>query len=167
MVFVVFGGFVIAALIGAPEARAQAPVTIDGARFAPLSGWEVARTIRGATPAVQLSKGAGNLLVVVFPGEADPATMLDRYVAEVLQPEAIRLQLSEEVEQEPLGSGITALRRFYAGSFQNNPAPLEGDLTAFAIPSGPGVVFDGWAQQGAYQQFAGEVRTMAGTAEVG
>jgi hypothetical protein len=153
-------------VIGVPNAIAGAPETVDGLRFTPLSGWEVARRVSGRTPAIQLSKGPGNLPVVVFPGEADPATVLDRYIAKVLQPEALRLQLSPDVERVPLGSGIAAVRRFYAGTFQGNPAPLEGDLTAFALLSGRGVVFDGWAQEGAYQQFAEEVKRMAATAEV-
>jgi hypothetical protein len=100
----------------------------------------------------------------VFPGETDPAVALERYRDEILSPEAISLEMSLDFERLPHPSAGSALRAVYIGTFQDNPASLEGDVTAFALPSG-GVVFDGWAQEGTYQQFAEEVHTMAASTE--
>jgi hypothetical protein len=166
ILFVVFGGFFVAAAIEAPDGgdAAGPPVMVAGARFELGPGWEVARRFPGAAPALQLTKGSGNLLVIVFPGETDPAAALERYRDEILSPEAVNLEMSSEFERLPHPYAGTALRAFYIGTFQHNPASLEGDVTAFALPSG-GVVFDGWAQEGTYQQFAEEVHTMAASTE--
>jgi hypothetical protein len=167
ILFVVFGGFFVAAAIDVPGRRAEAgpPVTVSGVRFGPRPGWVVARRLPGETPAVQLTKGSGNLLAVVFPGEADASVALERYRDEILAPESLNLEMSSDVEPVPHPpSAGSALRAFYVGTFQDNPSPLEGDVTAFALPSG-GVVFDGWAQEGTYQQFADDVHGMASGAE--
>lgn len=164
ILFVVFGGFFVAAGVEPPTAqRSIGPVVVGGVRFTPSPGWEVARRIPGATPAIQLSRGSGNLLVVVFQAESDPAVVLDRYVEEVLTPEALNLRVSPTAETVPLPSAGTGVRRFYVGTFQDNPAPLEGDVTAMALPNGKGVAVDGWAQEGTYQQFADDVHRMVET----
>jgi hypothetical protein len=166
ILFVVFGGFFVAAGIDPPGGGVAVgpPVTVGGVRFALGPGWEVARRVPGEPPAVQLTKGSGNLLVIVFPGETDPEVALERYRDEILSPEAINLEMSSEIERVPHPSAGTALRAFYIGTFQDNPASLEGDVTAFTLPSG-GIVFDGWAQEGTYQQFAEEVHRMAAGTE--
>jgi hypothetical protein len=165
LLFVVFGGFFVAAAIEVPGGGAEAgpPVTVSGVRFGPRPGWVVARRLPGETPAVQLTRGSGNLLVLVFPGVTDPSVALERYRDEVLAPEAITLEMSSEVEHLPHPSAGSALRAFYVGTFQDNPSSLEGDVTALILPSG-GVVFDGWAQEGTYQQFADDVHDMAAKA---
>jgi hypothetical protein len=162
ILFVVFGGFFVATGTEAPTGARQGPVIVGGVRLTPSAGWEVARRIPGATPAVQLSRGSGNLLVVVFPAESDPAVVLDRYVQEVLTPEALNLRVSPTAETVPIPAAGTGVRRFYVGTFQDNPAPLEGDVTAMAL-SNTGVAADGWAQEGTYQQFAEDVHRMAET----
>jgi hypothetical protein len=164
IVFVVVGGFVVAAGIEAPTADASPrPLVVGGVRFTPGPMWEVARRIPGATAAIQLSRGSGNLLVVVFPGQSDPAAVLDRYVQEILTPEALSLRVSPTAETVSIPSAGTGVRRFYVGTFQDNPAPLEGDVTGMVLPNGQGVAVDGWAQEGTYEQFADDVHRMAET----
>jgi hypothetical protein len=167
ILFVVFGGYFVAAGVGLEERSGTTParVSVGGIRFAPEPGWVVVRNVPGTTPGVQLTRGSGNLLVLVLPDESDPVGALEAYVEGVLRPEAVELQLAEEVEEVPMPDGTIALRRFYVGTFADNPGPLEGDVTAFVLPGGPAVVFDGWAGEGSYREFAAEVHAMARTAE--
>lgn len=167
ILFVAFGGYFVAAGVGLEEGSGTTPasVPVGGIRFAPEPGWVLVRDVSGTTPGVQLTRGSGNLLVLVLPDETDPAGALEAYVEGVLRPEAMELQLAEEVEEVPMPDGIVALRRFYVGTFEDNPGPLEGDVTVFVLPGGPAVVFDGWAGEGSYREFAPEVHAMARTAE--
>jgi hypothetical protein len=165
ILFVVFGGFFVASGVEPlTTQRSVGPVVVGGVRFTPSPGWEVARRIPGELPAVQLSRGAGNLLVVVFPGEVEASVVLDRYVQDVLAPEAINLRMAPG-RPVPIPSAESALRRFYVGTFRDNPAPLEGDLTGMALSGIVGVALDGWAQEGTYQQFVEDVHRMAATVE--
>jgi hypothetical protein len=165
---VVFGGYFVAVGAGLDRAAGAGTtpesVAVGGIRFTPEPGWVVVRELPGRTPGVQLTRGIGNLLVLVIPEEADPGAALDAYVEEVLRLEAVELQIAEE-EEIPMPQGVTALRRFYVGTFADDPAPLEGDVTALVLPGGPAVVFDGWANEGAYRGFAPQVHTMAATTE--
>jgi hypothetical protein len=167
--FVVFGGYLVAAAVGLDQTTGPGTtpekVSVGGIRFTPEPGWVVIRDVPGDAPGVQLTRGIGNLLVLVFPEETDPAGALETYIEEILRPEAIELQIAEDVQQVPMPGGITALRRFYVGTFADNPAPLEGDVTAFVLPGGLAAVFDGWANEGTYREFAPEVHAMAETAE--
>lgn len=167
ILFVAFGGYFVAAGVGLEEGSGTTPasVSVGGIRFSPEPGWVVVRDVPGTTPGVQLTRGSGNLLVLVLPDETDPPGALEAYVEGVLRPEAMELQLAEEVEEVPMPDGIVALRRFYVGTFEDNPGPLEGDVTVFVLPGGPAVVFDGWAGEGSYREFAPEVHAMARTAE--
>jgi hypothetical protein len=169
LLFIVFGGYFVAARSGVtvPSGQAQTPmwVTVGGIRFRPAPGWVIARRIPGPEPAAILTRGIGSLLVLPSPSPTDPADALDSYVDDVLQPEAVDLHVSDTTEEVELPGGFTGLRRAYLGRFVDNPSPLEGQATAFALPGGPTVVFDGWAQEGSYQTFAGEVDAMAGTTE--
>jgi hypothetical protein len=168
LLFVVMGGFVVAAGIGLDEASGlgtPSSVSVADVRFTPQPGWVVARRLPAPAQAVQLTRGAGNLLVLVTLEETDPGAALDGYIEDVLQPEATELQVAEEVEEVPLPEGVPGLRRFYVGTFGDVPAPLEGDLTAFVLPGGPAMIFDGWATEGTYRLFAAEVHAMVETAE--
>lgn len=168
MLFVVGGGFVVAVGLGLDEASGMgtpSSVSVGDVRFTPQPGWVVARELPAPAKGVQLTRGAGNLLVLVALEETDPGAALDGYIDEVLEPEATELQVAEEAEEVPLPQGITAVRRFYVGTFADVPAPLEGDLTSFVLPGGPAVIFDGWATEGTYRLFAAEVHAMAETAE--
>jgi hypothetical protein len=166
ILFVVFGGFFVAAGVEPPTTQGSVgPVVVGGVRFTPSPGWEVARRIPGEVPAVQLSRGAGNLLVVVFPGEVEASVVLDRYVQEVLASEAINLEVAPTARPVSIPSAESALRRFYVGTFRDNPAPLEGDVTGMALSGIVGVAVDGWAQEGTYQQFVEDVHRMAATVE--
>jgi hypothetical protein len=168
MLFVVFGGYFVAVGAGLREVAGQqgTEVTVSGVRFRRAPGWVVVRRLGGSTPSVQLTRGTGNLLVVAAPDLADAEGVLTLYIAEVLLPEAEELQLSEEIREVRLPGGITALRRFYVGTFRDDPVPLEGDLTAFVLPGGPAVVFDGWSNEGSYGEFAPEVEAMAASTRV-
>jgi hypothetical protein len=165
---VVLGGFVVAAAIGVtpegPGTEAR-PTVIGAVRFESQPGWTRAQEHPGEAPAIVLTKGIGSLLVISYPGSSDAGTTLDRYVEEVLTPESIDLRISDAVQEVGLPSGVTALRRFYVGTFQDNPITLEGEITAFVLPSGDAVVFDGWSHRGSYQSFAEEVQLMIESAE--
>jgi hypothetical protein len=162
---VVMGGFVVAGAMGVqPGRRAAAPVVVGGVRLEAQPGWSQVQRIPGDTPAVVLAKGNGSVLVISYRSETDAVTALDRYVAEVLMPEAIDLRISDSGQQVGLPSGGLALRRFYVGTFRDNPATLEGEITGFLLPSGSAVVFDGWAERGSYQRFADEVQRMIDSA---
>ena len=169
LLFVVFGGYFVAVGAGVTTPSGQAPrpttVTVGDIRFRPAPGWTIARRISGAQPAVILTRGIGNLLVLANSNAPDAGSALDAYLDDVLTPEATELQVSDVTEEVPLPGGIAALRRAYVGRFVDNPATLEGEVTAFVLATGEVVVFDGWAQEDSYRLFVEEVDAMAGTSE--
>jgi hypothetical protein len=162
ILLVVFGGYVVAAAIGVtprgPTAGSR-PMVVGQVRFEPQAGWTLVQELPGENPAVVVGKGIGSLLVISYPS-TDAATALDRYVDEVLTPESLDVRISEAIQQVGLPWGGIALRRFYVGTFRENPTTLEGEITAFVLPSGEAVVFDGWAHRGSYQRFAADVQSM-------
>jgi len=160
---VVFGGYVIG---GALSRSAGPPVEVAGAvRLQPLSGWEEAG--RFADPArVRLTRGGGNLDVVVVPFDGDATDLLEWYVQEVLEPEAERLSVSKRVGSVQLASGLEGARIAYVGLFGKALVPIEGEVTAVVSPSGVGVVFDGWGAEGVLRYVVQDVRSMTDSAEV-
>jgi hypothetical protein len=163
---VVFGGYVVG---GALSRSAGPTVEVAGAvRLQPLSGWEEARRSTDPAPGVRLTRGGGNLDVVVVPVrfDGDTTDLLEWYVREVLEPEAERLSVSREVEQVQLASGLEGARIAYVGLFGKALVPIEGEVTAVVSPSGVGAVFDGWGAEGVLRYVVGDVRAMTGSAEV-
>jgi hypothetical protein len=171
MAAIIIGGYPISEAVGP-----QGPV-IEGGRievggFAimPPEGWQVVEQfeelIAGTpSPGVHLGRGQGAALIVAFPNQPDPEALLQRYVGEILAPQAVDAQVSDVFQvQGNLGQGV---QQAYIGQFQGVEFPLEGDVTVFAGGSGTGLVFDGWSGEGQYGQIQDDVHQMAATATEG
>jgi hypothetical protein len=162
MVVVVFGGYIVAGALSQP---AGPPVVVAGiVRVSPLSGWEVAE--RSAEPSsVRLTRGSGNLDVMVVPFTGTPTELTTEYVETVLRPQADRLEVSERVQPVRVGSR-SGVRVAYIGLFRGVQFQIEGAVTAVISSSGRGVVFDGWAPAGLLQYVMGDLDTMIDTAGI-
>ena len=171
MIAVIVGGYPISEAVG-PEGPAveQGRIRVGAFVLIPPPRWTLVRQFEQLSPdipapGVQIGRGQGAALIVAFPDEPDPATLLQRYVQEVLAPQAIDAQVSDVFElQGQLGTGV---QLFYLGTFQGVEVPLEGDVTVFAGASGAGLVVDGWSGEGQYGQFQNEVHEMAAEATGG
>lgn len=156
MFVVVFGGYIVAGALSQP---AGAPVTVAGiVRVSPLSGWEVAER-SAEPPSVRLTRGSGNLDVVVFPFSGTPEELAADYVEQVLRPQADRLEVSQSVQVVGVGNR-SGVRVAYIGVFRGVQFQIEGEVTAVVSSSGGGVVFDGWAPAGFLQYVTGDLDTM-------
>lgn len=163
LLVVVFGGFVVAAVLSTP---AGPPVDVAGVvRVSPLSGWEVASRFV-EPPLVRLTRGSGSLDVTARSFEGDAEELARRYVAEVLEPQADRLSVSRTFEPVRFASGLEGVRVPYVGRFGRSQTPIEGEVTAVVSPSGVGVVFDAWAPEGVLRYAAGDTRTMIERARI-
>ena len=162
MVVVVFGGYVVAGALSQP---AGPPVPVAGiVRVLPLSGWEVAER-SAEPPSVRLTRGSGNLDVMVFPFTGTPVELATEYVEQVLRPQADRLEVSRSVQLVRVGSR-SGVRVAYIGLFRGVQFQIEGQVTAVVSASGRGVVFDGWAPAGLLQYVTGDLQTMIDTAVI-
>lgn len=158
---VVLGGYGLAGVLSAP---AGPPVEVAGlVRIAPLSGWEQAGRST-EPPAVRLTRGSGTLDVAVLSSSGTSEDALRRYVELFLEPGAERLSVSEP-ERARLASGLEGSRISFVGLFGDVQAPVEGQVTAVASPSGAGVVFSGWAPSGLLQYALEDIDTMIARAE--
>jgi len=156
---VVFGGFVTAAAL---SEQAGAPVTVGSSvTVQPLSGWVTADTTPvGDLPFARMTRGGGNLDVVVVPGYGGAAGDLAHdYVDRVLQQELTRLSVSDALETVTLLDGSVAQRFHYVGATDTGQS-VEGEVTAVVTASGDGVVFDGWAPEGLLAFVDGDLHTM-------
>lgn len=166
LLVVVLGGYVTAAALSEPTG---APVSVGGVvTVQPLSGWEVAGTRPvGGLPFVRLTRGGGNLDVVVVPSFGGSASSLaDEYVQRVLKRQLSRLSVSGRLDHVALGDGLEAVRFRYVG-VTDNGASIEGESTAVVTAAGDGVVFDGWAPQGLLSYVDGDLHTMIDHAAFG
>lgn len=156
---VVLGGFVTAAALSEP---AGAPVTVGSVvTVRPLSGWATADTTpMGDLPFARLTRGGGNLDVVVIDGYRGTADALAHdYVARVLEEELTRLSVSGALETVTLLDGSAAARFHYVGVNETGQS-VEGEVTALVTPVGDGVVFDAWAPEGLLAFVDGDLHTM-------
>ena len=163
---VVLGGYVTAAALSEP---AGAPVSVDGVvTVQPLSGWEVADTRPvGGLPFARLTRGGGNLDVVVVPSYGGTASGLaDDYVERVLKRQLSRLSVSGRLDHVALDDGLEGVRFRYVG-VTDTGASIEGEVTAVVTATGDGVVFDGWAPQGLLAYVDGDLHTMIDGATFG
>ena len=162
MVVVVFGGYVVAGALSQP---AGPPVTVAGVvRVSPLSGWEVAER-SAEPPSVRLTRGSGNLDVMVFPFSGTPEELAGDYVEQVLRPQADRLEVSQRVQVVRVGDR-SGVRLAYIGVFRGVQFQIEGEVTAVVSSSGEGVIFDGWAPAGLLQFAMGDLDAMIDTARI-
>ena len=159
---VLFGGYVIAAALSEP---AGPPVDVGGVvKVAPLSGWAVAGK-PFVTPSVRLSRGGGTLDVAAFEFDGDPASLLHQYLEQV-KPHAGQLSVGA-VEPVRLRSGVSGAQVHYVGAVGGVQTSSEGEVTAVVLPSGVGIVFDGWAPEGLLRFVLGDITTMIDRAEIG
>ena len=160
IVVTVVGGFVVAAVLSEPAGPA---VTVGGTvRVQPLSGWEPAAgaTTAGALPFARLTRGGGNLDVVVAPSfDQDADALVDHYVNDVLEVQLSGLSVSNDLHPVLLSGGQTGQRFNYAG-VTDTGASIEGEATVVIDPSGDGVIFDGWAHEGLLTFVDGDLHTM-------
>ena len=167
VLFVTFGGFVVAGALSQPSGP---PVTVSGAlRVSPLSGWALAQRFPDppGPPGARFTRGSGNLdVVVAMPFGGDAQALTRWYVDTMLEPTAERLSVSPEVTHVRLPSGLEAARIHYVGLFGRGEAPVEGEITAVVSASSVGAVFDAWAPQGLLQFVVGDTRAMVESAEV-
>ena len=168
MAAIIVGGYPLAEAVGTPgPAIGGGRVEVGGFAITPPEGWGVVRQFEElapgtGAPGVQLGRGQGAALIVAYPNESDPATLLERYVNEVLAPQAVDARVSDVVQvQGQLGQGV---QQAYIGTFQGAEFPLEGDVTVFVGGTGTGLVIDGWSGEGQYSRFRGDVHQMAATA---
>lgn len=163
---VVLGGYVVAAALSEPVGR---PVGIPGVvSIRPLSGWVLtgsAALVGG--PALQLTRGSGNLRVTVRePYRGDPGTLAGTYVDSVLSPRLSHLSVSSRFETVLLPTGLSGVRLAYVGVIADTGSSVEGEVTVVVTPSGHGVAFDAWAPAGLLSFVRSDVRTMVDEAEV-
>jgi len=160
VLFVLLGGYLIAAALSEP---ATAPVDVGGVvRVEPLSGWAVAR---GPSPtSARLTRGGGTLDVAAFAFRGDAGSLLEAYLTQV-KPDAHQVSVGA-VEPFRLRPGLPGARVYYVGTFGDVQTSTEGELTAVVLPSGVGVVFDGWAPEGLLRFVLDDIATMIDRAEV-
>ena len=159
ILLVVAGGFVTAAALSEP---AGVPVTVGSAvTLQPLSGWVTADTTPvGGLPSARITRGGGNLDVVVITGYSGSANDLAHdYVDRVLKVQLTRLSVSNALATVVLSDGSLAERFHYVGANDAGQS-VEGEVTAVVTPAGDGVVFDGWAPEGLLAFVDGDLHTM-------
>jgi hypothetical protein len=154
---VVSGGYVTSEALG--ETTGDTVTVSASVRITPLAGWELAERF-GDPPGIRLTSGSTSLDVATIPFTGTDVDLLASYIDQVLEPDAEQFQVSEEVEPIRLASGLTGTRIAYVGLFGDVQAPIEGEVTAVASPSGAGVIFNGWAPAGQLQFEIDEIDEM-------
>jgi hypothetical protein len=154
---VVSGGYVTSDALG--ETTGETVTVSASVRITPLAGWSLAERF-GDPPGIRLTSGSTSLDVATIPFTGTDVDLLASYIDQVLEPDAEQFQVSEEVEPVRLASGITGTRIAYVGLFGDVQAPIEGEVTAVASPSGAGVIFNGWAPAGQLQFEIDEIDEM-------
>jgi hypothetical protein len=158
----VLGGYISAAALSEP---AGSPVGIAGVvSIRPLSGWIVAGNPSDG-PAVNFTRGSGNLETTVFPGFAGLRQLANHYV-DVLSGTLSQLSVSRQLRGIRLSSGLRGVRFGYIGIAAGTGTSIEGEVTVVGA-FGSGVVFDGWAPAGLLSFVRSDIDTMIGRAEVG
>jgi len=163
LIAVVSGGHLAADALG--RARGAAVIVGPSVEVTPLSGWELAERFADP-PGVRLTKGGANLDVITLAFAGSDADLLAEYVQQVLEPDAEQLQVSEQLEQVTLASGLIGSKITYVGLFGDVQAPIEGEVIAVVSPSGTGVLFDGWSPAGQLQFALDEVDAMIASTEI-
>jgi hypothetical protein len=138
------GGLVAAASVIEPAG----PVEVaPGVTVTPADGWTVSGT-QDDPPGVRLTAGSASLDVYVpdAPG-ATAEDLIERYVDDVLDPDASQLEVGEPTVVE-LPSGAKILSVGYVGVFDDVGPQIEGEVYAVPTSDGRGVIFDGWAPEG-------------------
>ena len=164
MAFVVLGGYVVT---GALSTARGAPVTVGATvTIFPLSEWEVAAEgDLDGIPAMRLTRGTGSLDTLAPISSSDPDEVLRDYVKTVLQPNADRLDVSEEIDHPEVPYG-SAARVSYVGLFGERASWIEGQVTVVTTFDGRSIVYDGWGPEGLFGYSLSDIETMIADAEV-
>jgi hypothetical protein len=165
VLFVVVEGGIIAE--NALSSAAGPPVGVAGVvTVRPLSGWRAAGRfhVKGI-PDLRLTRGNGNLDVLVtrFPG--DSRQLVVAYLRSIVAPQARQLRVSATLVEAPAGHGLTGFRGRYIGLFGDRATPIEGEVTA-VVTHGVGVIFDAWAPSGLFQYVQSDVHAMIESARI-
>jgi len=163
LVAVVSGGHLAADALG--RARGAAVTVSPSVEITPLPGWELAERFADP-PGVRLTKGGANLDVLTLAFTGSDVDLLAEYVQRALEPFAEQLQVSEQLEQITLGSGLSGSKITYVGLFGDVQAPIEGEVIAVVSPSGTGVLFDGWSPAGQLQFALDEIDAMIASTQI-
>jgi hypothetical protein len=161
VVAVVSGGYLVGGALAEP---AGPPVSVGGVvEVQPIGGWVLAARL--GSDHVRLTRGAGNLDVVVSPA-TDAGSLLHRYLTELGRPPS-QLSASPDAQPVTLDSGARGLRVFYVGLVRSREVTsIEGEITAVVMPGGVGVLFDGWAPKGLFSYVENDLEHMIGTARL-
>ncbi len=174
IVFVVLGGFVVAAALAGPSGP---PVDVAGlVRVRPATGWELASrgTFTGSwdtpggqvadVPFARLTRGSATLDVAAIPGfGGTPEDLARWYASEVLSRQLTQLSISDVRSTEVTVPGASGIRFAYLGV---HGTAIEGDVVVIVTGRGTGVIFDAWGAQGALASSLDDVVAMIEAAEI-
>jgi hypothetical protein len=158
LAFVVLGGTGLTQALGEPPPEPPVEVA-PGVRVTPEAGWQIENQASGS---VVLTNGAG-LFGVTVGTPQDPAAILDQYFTGLNQ-QARALQVSSEVEQVELPSGLTGLRLAFLVTLPDAQVPLEGEATA--VSGQVAILFEGLSGEGQYLSVREDVLQMIDGTEV-
>ena len=140
-----------------------APVGL-GVSLVPLPGWIQGERFEDPD-GVRLTKGTGNLDAYALAWTANAEELLDDYLSKALEPQASQLQTS--ARSAGTVAGLRGVRVAYVGVFGEQAVAVEGEVTTVVTADGRGIVFDGWAPQGALGAVLEELRAMITGVRVG
>jgi hypothetical protein len=175
VVVVSLGGFIVGGEAGqavtepGPEPNVAAIEVVPGVFVPPVSGWEFVGPLEGEIAGGRITRGSATL--DVFEGSLEGSGVTTNedlfflYIFDILQPQASQLRYTEQLETVTVGAH-TAARGYYVGTFSGVSSPVEGEVTAVTLPSGVGVIFDGWASEGQLGVVIEEIRTMIELTEI-
>lgn len=174
IVFVVLGGFVVAAALAGPGGP---PVDVAGlVRVRPVSGWELASrgTFTGSwgtpgghvsdVPFARLTRGSASLDVAAVSGYGgSPEDLARWYASEVLSRQLTQLSISDVRSVDAAAPGASGIRFAYLGV---HGTAIEGDVVVIVTAGRTGVIFDAWAAQGSLAASLDDVAAMIDAAEI-
>ncbi len=129
------------------------PIEVSqGVTVTPPDGWAFGgRSEDGGT--ILLSRGTGSLAVSVSEGTDIAAALAGLRNDWLATGKVTASEIEATASERP---GATAHRFTYSGTFPDQAAPVEGEVTGFAGTSVT-VVFDGWAGFGDYASVRDEI----------
>jgi hypothetical protein len=151
--------------VGAASAATGPPIKVaDNVTVQPLSGWQVKDQDEGV---LQLTRGSGNMSVLVQPGVSEPRALTVAYVNALRNEARGGFHLSEP-ESVSLPNNLKAERFVYEGQFGDGPATVvQGEVTSVVSQSGTGVIFDGFGPPDTIKYTLADIHEMVEKAQVG
>lgn len=151
-------GVIAAGGVAASAVDDQPPLPVevsDGVTVIPPADWEFGgRSEDGRT--ILISKGSGSLAVTVTP-DSDVVGALNELRGEWLASGTVTAAEVESVRSAR--PGATAYGFAYSGTFPDQGAPVEGEVSGYQ-GSSVVVLFDGWGSLGQYQLSTGTIEAI-------